>query len=266
MTGYTLNGVYKEIQKLFGASVENYIVASRSMQGYEEWKIASLEERADVVKRWNILSADYDPSQSTSSLPPHLEAAPRGVFHSHHNRGRDKADSDASETGNLTAQGNGSSRAAFRGARHKISRSASRKRRGDSSSNYKKATQEPAELSSRNNSREDRLIRRAMRASLAEQQAAEVARGEHDAYDRALRASITEAKHVRKGSGHVHARGGRGRDHKIPPSSLSIEEGANKKSHSPRGQAGREPDEDEDAKALRMAIEESLKMTQQQST
>src|SRR5436190_54450 len=58
LTGYTLNGVYKEIQKLFGASVENYIMASRSTQGYEEWKIASLEERADVIRRWHILIAD----------------------------------------------------------------------------------------------------------------------------------------------------------------------------------------------------------------
>jgi hypothetical protein len=32
-----MKGVHKEVQKLFGSNVQNYIIASRAAQGYEEW-------------------------------------------------------------------------------------------------------------------------------------------------------------------------------------------------------------------------------------
>jgi len=53
--GYTMQGVYKEMQKQMGSSVQNYIIAARTAQGYEEWSGASSEERSDVVRRWQIL-------------------------------------------------------------------------------------------------------------------------------------------------------------------------------------------------------------------
>jgi hypothetical protein len=53
--GYTMQGVYKEMQKQMGSSVQNYIIAARTAQGYEEWSGASAEERSDVVRRWQIL-------------------------------------------------------------------------------------------------------------------------------------------------------------------------------------------------------------------
>jgi UDP:flavonoid glycosyltransferase YjiC (YdhE family) len=53
--GYTMQGVYKEMQKQMGSSVQNYIIAARTAQGYEEWSGASAEERSDVVRRWQVL-------------------------------------------------------------------------------------------------------------------------------------------------------------------------------------------------------------------
>jgi UDP:flavonoid glycosyltransferase YjiC (YdhE family) len=53
--GYTMQGVYKEMQKQMGSSVQNYIIAARTAQGYEEWSGASAEERLDVVRRWQLL-------------------------------------------------------------------------------------------------------------------------------------------------------------------------------------------------------------------
>lgn len=53
--GYTMQGVYKEMQKQMGSSVQNYIIAARTAQGYEEWSGASAEERSDVVRRWQLL-------------------------------------------------------------------------------------------------------------------------------------------------------------------------------------------------------------------
>ena len=51
---YVMKGVHKEVQKLFGSNVQNYIVASRVAQGYEEWLQSSDAEKQDVIVRWKL--------------------------------------------------------------------------------------------------------------------------------------------------------------------------------------------------------------------
>ena len=53
--GYMMKGVHKEVQKLFGSNVQNYIVASRAAQGYEEWLQSSDAEKQDVIVRWKLI-------------------------------------------------------------------------------------------------------------------------------------------------------------------------------------------------------------------
>ncbi|KAH6880621.1 hypothetical protein B0T10DRAFT_518931 [Thelonectria olida] len=53
--GYVMKGVHKEVQKLFGSNVQNYIVASRAAQGYEEWLKGSDREKQDVIARWKLI-------------------------------------------------------------------------------------------------------------------------------------------------------------------------------------------------------------------
>lgn len=53
--GHTMKGVHKEMQKLFGSNVQNYIVASRVAQGYEEWLQSSDTEKQDVIDRWKLV-------------------------------------------------------------------------------------------------------------------------------------------------------------------------------------------------------------------
>lgn len=53
--GYTMKGVHKELQKLFGSNVQNYIVASRATQGYEDWLQSSDEEKQDVIAGWKLI-------------------------------------------------------------------------------------------------------------------------------------------------------------------------------------------------------------------
>ncbi|EOO01223.1 putative glycosyltransferase family 28 domain-containing protein [Phaeoacremonium minimum UCRPA7] len=53
--GYTMKGIHKEVQKLFGANVQNYIVVSRAAQGYEEWLQSSDIEKQDVIDRWRLI-------------------------------------------------------------------------------------------------------------------------------------------------------------------------------------------------------------------
>jgi hypothetical protein len=52
---YTLQGVDKELQKLFGNNVQTYIVASRVAQGHEEWLKSSDAEKQDVIVRWKLI-------------------------------------------------------------------------------------------------------------------------------------------------------------------------------------------------------------------
>ncbi|OIW33071.1 putative glucosyl/glucuronosyl transferase [Coniochaeta ligniaria NRRL 30616] len=53
--GYSMKGVHKEVQKLFGRNVQNYIIASRAAQGYEEWLQSSDAEKQDVIVRWELI-------------------------------------------------------------------------------------------------------------------------------------------------------------------------------------------------------------------
>jgi UDP:flavonoid glycosyltransferase YjiC (YdhE family) len=56
--GHTMQGVSKEMQKLFGSNVQNYIVASRAAQGYEEWLQSSDAEKQDVIVWWKLIQKD----------------------------------------------------------------------------------------------------------------------------------------------------------------------------------------------------------------
>ncbi len=56
--GHTMQGVSKEVQKLFGSDVQSYIIASRAAQGYEEWLQGSEAEKQDVITRWKLIQKD----------------------------------------------------------------------------------------------------------------------------------------------------------------------------------------------------------------
>lgn len=52
---YFMKGVHKEVQKLFDNNVQDYIVASRVAQGYDEWVQSSDTEKQDVIARWKLI-------------------------------------------------------------------------------------------------------------------------------------------------------------------------------------------------------------------
>ena len=52
LPGYTFKGIYTELQKHFGSSVQNYIIAARTAQGYEEWKASTVEQRSTIIATW----------------------------------------------------------------------------------------------------------------------------------------------------------------------------------------------------------------------
>lgn len=52
LPGYSFKGIYMELTKHFGSSTQNYIIAARTAQGYEEWKASSTEEQNKIVAAW----------------------------------------------------------------------------------------------------------------------------------------------------------------------------------------------------------------------
>jgi hypothetical protein len=53
-----MQGAYVELRKLQGRSVENYIIAARILQGNEDLGSSTLEERRDILARWNNFKFD----------------------------------------------------------------------------------------------------------------------------------------------------------------------------------------------------------------
>jgi hypothetical protein len=53
--GYTFKGIYQELQKEKGATVQNYIIAARMAQGYDEANLITAGERANILARWRCI-------------------------------------------------------------------------------------------------------------------------------------------------------------------------------------------------------------------
>jgi hypothetical protein len=51
--GYAMKGLYQEMVKSKGKSVQNYIIAARIAQGYDEASSVTQEERDEIVKKWS---------------------------------------------------------------------------------------------------------------------------------------------------------------------------------------------------------------------
>ncbi|KAF3481144.1 uncharacterized protein GIQ15_03903 [Arthroderma uncinatum] len=58
LAGHTLSGIHQEIQKRCGTTVDSYIIACRSKQGYDEWSQATQRERDDIIQKWQSLGVD----------------------------------------------------------------------------------------------------------------------------------------------------------------------------------------------------------------
>ncbi|KKZ64428.1 hypothetical protein EMCG_09586 [[Emmonsia] crescens] len=220
LTGYTMSGVYKEIQKRLGTSIENYIIASRSIEGYEEWKHASKSERDAIVRGWYSLSTNPDVKVKSSTFGLELEALSRGIFD--HTRISSEAKREISRNGTPARVESPPPEGLFhifRSAREKM-RCPCHHQRHNSHSHHdpqnktlcpsvandiEEAIHKSVKKSSSTNAEEAQLIERALRASVSELQVAE-ADGENkeEAYARAIKASIEEAQRARQETHHSH--------------------------------------------------------------
>lgn len=167
-----MKGIYKEMQKLFGSSVQNYIVAARVAQGYEDFGKALSQERQDVVKRLKELSKglnkkkqnwDYDGEDALKEWHKLRRAnAEAKEKDNDKEKNRDKGKKlqkpIAKSPGPVPSLSPSLTRAQTNTSTDST----------DGSDEYEAAIKASVAQTSRGNPEEDQLIERAIRASLAE--------------------------------------------------------------------------------------------------
>jgi hypothetical protein len=167
-----MSGVYKEIQKRFGESVENYIMASRCAQGLADLSRCTKEEKEQILQNWTTVR---DGGKFGKAAAKGKSEAERAVERANHRQ----AFQDL-----------------FRGRDFPTLH---RPRRSTLPSEYEDAIQHSVHVTSKGDAVEDEMIERALRASIVELRSAEAAgEEEQHAYDRAIDASIREAGLVLK--------------------------------------------------------------------
>jgi len=207
-------GIHKEVRKLFGSSVLNYIISARTAQGYDHWKTSTQEERLDIINRWNehkselqserqrVLEEGPD-GQETGHLSPkgflqtrHLSFEERKKLHEDRQVKRE-------QTKNKT-YGEKTTKCPFcrRAAPHKHNEdhhlddteTSSLSTTDVDRAEFEQAIKASVAATSRGNPAEDLMIERAIRASVRELQRPEgSALSEQEALDRAIKTSVAEA-------------------------------------------------------------------------
>ncbi|KAM0720634.1 hypothetical protein Q7P37_004771 [Cladosporium fusiforme] len=177
--GYTMQGVYKEMQKAMGSSVQNYIIAARTAQGYEEWSGASSQERSDVLRRWHFVEGELKKKKDPDNVVKQIfDEARRKRME------RFPQKNTSGTTGDQTASTQQPAAAA------------------QDPEALEAAIRESIRQTSRGNPDEDAAIERAIRVSMAELARNRGAAKPHDDDDEALRKAMATSAGDSNQSGH----------------------------------------------------------------
>ncbi|KIX02480.1 uncharacterized protein Z518_08421 [Rhinocladiella mackenziei CBS 650.93] len=190
LPGYTAKGIYAEVAKHFGRSVQNYIIAARTAQGFEDWKNSTPEERARIVNAWK-----------DSKLEIRKGGKPDG---------NDQVRKEKKQKSSGQVKGQGKFCPFDHDTSHRFKHSGSFSNLSPSLNFGKTNSGEDAVLSdhehairvsvsatSTGNPEQDAMIERALRASLLELQSPSANKHEDEAYESAIKASIEEFKKAR---------------------------------------------------------------------
>ncbi|KAG9242487.1 glycosyltransferase family 1 protein [Calycina marina] len=220
LPGYTFMGVHKEIRKLFGYSVLNYIISVRTACGYEDFRTSTLEERHEIIARWkthkkelqnprqNLTDAGGPDVTATGHLTPkgfmqtrHLPFDERRKLHAERKKKRDTERHKVQ-----SADGHRSCPFCRRDRPHshkpKAVQEASDSHDVQLNTNdeFEEAIRASVAATSRGDPAEDLVIERAIRASVRELQKGPGVDGQ-EAVNRAIAASISEANRRREQAG-----------------------------------------------------------------
>lgn len=197
-------GVYKELQKHFGSSTGSYIIAARTTQGYEDWKLSTQEERLDVVARWHSIQIEIEKERNqarqNSNRPSHSFLRSRHL--SFDERKKKAKNKKFWKNGQLETNkaGADSANASSSFPLHHAQTYPTSGIASSGNAEFEEAIQTSIAATSQGIPEQDKLIERAIRASVLELQSA--AKEDDDgAMQRAIQASIDEAIRVRKENG-----------------------------------------------------------------
>lgn len=204
LPAYTMNGIYKELQKQFGSNVQNYIIAARTAQGYEELAASTEQQRLDIVKRWQATQLELHKEKQrikhAGPTPPNcVFLRVKNAAHSSLEERRKHAKNGRLHKAPTQAK-RGSS------ARRKSEEMAAGPQplvSGDSlahadTATFEEAIQSSVKATSRGDPQEDALIERAIRASVLELRKASRTGDSEEAIQRAIQASVAEAAQAKK--------------------------------------------------------------------
>lgn len=195
-------GIYKELQKHFGSSVQNYIIAARTAQGYEDLKKSNLEERLEIVARWHEvqldLSKEKELARHNSFQGPHcLVKSKQPSFDQKKQKYDDKKRKKKLEKAKpSTHERSDSPRFCDRVTKNR--RHPSVDFAHSDHATFEEAIEKSVAATSQGDPEQDKLIERAIRASVSELKSASQEGDNEVAIQRAIQASITEASRVRK--------------------------------------------------------------------
>ena len=187
LPGYTFQGIYKELQKSSGSNVQNYIIAARTAQGYEDWQDSTREECVDVVKRWQVAQVELAKQRRQWSRR-HLASAQAS------SKAKDKSSRPKRKAREEQRTGSTSD---IPGVEESVRAPSLLVPTSPVEDEFEDAIHHSVERTSTGNPHEDELIERAIRASVAELHGSYVEGGDDDVVARAIRASIAEVNRLR---------------------------------------------------------------------
>lgn len=194
-------GIYKELQKLFGSSVQNYIIAARTAQGYEDWRKSTVEERLVVVGRWHEIQIQLGKEKQQVGL--NSIHGPQGFLKKRHKSfddrrkiREDKKRQEKDQRAKLTSKAQSNRSGCINSLRHARTYPTVSMTDSDNAT-FEEAIQTSVAATSQGDSEQDKLIERAIRASVLELQSASREGDNDEAIQRAIQASIMEATRAR---------------------------------------------------------------------
>ncbi|KAK5084156.1 hypothetical protein LTR24_007516 [Lithohypha guttulata] len=230
LPGYTFKGIYMELTKRLGSSTQNYIIAARTAQGFEEWKQSGAGERERIIATWKSQKLDKKRGKQKQSKERATEEAPAapapaasressgllsGFKHTKNlsfderkelARKKEAAKQEEKERKKLRKKGDisgyqhvsGDSPAAP-GSQPDIRSSADLLAANEA--DFEEAIKRSVSQTSRGNPQQDKMIERALRASmnaLRNNPEPVTDENEEEAYQRAVQASVEEAERARR--------------------------------------------------------------------
>jgi len=214
-------GIHKEVRKIFGSGIQNYIISARTAQGYEQWKDSTQEERLDIIHLWREMKSELQNTRQKIHDQGGPECQePRRLSHVffqtwHLSLDERKTLHEARKQKRRQEQGR-TTYGAHTGLRCPVcDKKTAHEHNNDHShevshdndvphiiespavdmDEFEHAIQASVESTSRGNPDEDMVIERAIRASVRELQAHhDTTLSEQDSLNRAIQASIAEAE------------------------------------------------------------------------